>query len=436
MLKRFRGWLGRREKPRELGAVNVQVDDSAGWGALTGRPHDYDAAVVQELYQDALTARRKNPIAWRIIAITTDYVVGDAFEISSPNRGLAKFVRAFWHDAMNRMDLRLEAMCDELSRSGDLFVALFRNPGNGMSYLRFVTKDRIEKIETADNDWERETAFFERQENGEARRWLAAGHARAAESEAVMLHYSINRPLGALMGEGDLTTMIPWLLRYSRMLEDRVRLHWAMRAFLWLVTVPANRIREKQEQYRQPPESGSVIIKDESEAWEAVQPELHGADAQHDMKSVRGMIDAGSGYPPHWRGEAADANLATATAMQAPTERHLIRRQKYFSFILQDILYNAYQRAVQVGLARPLSVADYSALFVVAQPDISRDDNEALARSAKDLTQAWATLLGMPVRSKKLAKLMYQMTFNASGYPQTDEIIEEILEENRTAGEQ
>ena len=50
--------------------------------------------------------------------------------------------------------------------------------------------------------------------------------------------------------------MIPWLLRYSRMLEDRVRLHWAVRAFLWLVTVPSNKIDAKREQYRTPPDSG------------------------------------------------------------------------------------------------------------------------------------------------------------------------------------
>jgi hypothetical protein len=42
---------------------------------------------------------------------------------------------------------------------------------------------------------------------------------------------------------------------------------------------------------------------------------MHGADAEHDLRAVRGMVDADSGYPPHWRGEAADANLATATAM-------------------------------------------------------------------------------------------------------------------------
>ena len=169
-----------------------------------------------------------------------------------------------------------------------------------------------------------------------------------------MLHYAVNRPLGALMGESDLTTMIPWLLRYSRMMEDRVRLHWAVRAFLWVITVPGNRVREKQEQYRNPPEAGSIIVKDESERWEVHAPNLNAGDARHDLQAVRAMIDAGSGYPPHWRGDAGDISLATAQAMQNPTERHLLRRQRHFIYILQDILYHAYRRAVEIGAARPL----------------------------------------------------------------------------------
>jgi hypothetical protein len=51
------------------------------------------------------------------------------------------------------MDLRLKTVCGEFSRSGDLFVLLFRNDADGMSYLRFVTKDQIQKIDTAPNDW-------------------------------------------------------------------------------------------------------------------------------------------------------------------------------------------------------------------------------------------------------------------------------------------
>jgi hypothetical protein len=61
------------------------------------------------------------------------------------------------------MDMRLETMYDELSRSGDLFVLLFRNDADGTSYLRFVAKDQIQKIETAPNDWETELAYSETQ---------------------------------------------------------------------------------------------------------------------------------------------------------------------------------------------------------------------------------------------------------------------------------
>jgi hypothetical protein len=397
---------------------------------LTGRPQDYDAGTIVELYNDALEAWRKNPIAWRIIAITTDYVIGDRIAITSPKRDLARFIAAFWNHPQNRLDLRLEAMSDELSRSGDLFAVLFRNPQDGMSYIRFVTKDRIQQIETAPHDWETELIYYELQDTGEPRRWYSVSHPEASKQPAIMLHYSVNRPVGALMGESDLTTMLPWLQRYSRMLEDRVRLHWAMRAFLWIVTVPSTKINEKQQQYANPMDAGSIIVKDDQEIWEAVNPNLHGVDAQHDMKAVRGMIDAGSGYPPHWRGEAADANLATAQAMQGPTERHLARRQKYFNFMLKDILYHAYQRSVEIGKARNIQIGDYEDTFIVSSPDVSRTDNESLARSAKDLTQAFQTLAAqLPGRSQALSRLMLKLFARFAGEPMTDSAMEEILRE-------
>jgi hypothetical protein len=345
-----------RNSKSEMSSVSAVVDDSSGYTALTGRPHDYDPARLQEIYSDSLEAWRKNPMAWRAVSITTDYIIGDAINFSSPVRSLNKFLKDFWAHPKNNMPIRVASMSDELARAGDLFVLLFRNPQDGMSYLRFVTKDRIQKIDTAPNDWETELAYYEVQNVGEPRVWYSPAGLEALNSQseipnsqsAIMLHYSINRPVGALLGESDLVTMLPWLQRYSRMLEDRVRLNWAVRAFLWIVTVPANRVKEKQEQYRNPPEAGSIIIKDESETWDVNTPLLRGADAAKDLQAVRGMIDAGSGYPPHWRGDAGDISLATAQAMQGPTERHLRRRQAHFFWILEDILYHAYQRAVQI----------------------------------------------------------------------------------------
>ena len=47
------------------------------------------------------------------------------------------------------------------------------------------------------------------------------------------LWFHVDNELGA--GRVGSHTMTPRLLRYSRMLEDRVRLNWAVRAFLWVV---------------------------------------------------------------------------------------------------------------------------------------------------------------------------------------------------------
>ena len=405
-------------------------DNVPQWMPVSGRPHDYDEHRTWELYNDALTAWRKNPIAWRIIGITSDFVLGDAIRVGSSNRRLERFIRAFWEHAQNRMDLRLESMCDELSRSGDLFVVLFRNATDGMSYIRFVTKDEIVKIETAANDWETELVYYQRQAAGlDPRPWYSVHHPDAVNQDAVMLHYSVNRPVGALLGESDLTTMLPWLQRYSQMLEDRVRLHWAAKIFLWFVTVPTNRVSAKQAQYAQPPESGSIIVKDESENWEVKAPNLAAADASHDLKAVRMMIDAGSGYPPHWRGESSDANLATAQAMQGPTERHLARRQQYFVFVLQDILWHAWERAREVTGARVLPALPYEKLFVVQAADVSRSDNEALARAARDLAQAIYSLIAAPNRSKTLNTLLLRLVFRFAGEPQHPETIQQIVDE-------
>lgn len=374
-------------------SVTTRIDDSAGWQSISGQRHDRDYSEIQELYTDALTAWRKNPIAWRIISIISDYVIGRDFKVLGNIPYLNKFVKEFWNHPKNQMDLRLIPMCDELSRAGDLFVTLHRNPADGMSYIRFVTKDLIQRIVTAENDWETELEYHETVIGSSLPRvWYSPESDNAKDAPAIMLHYAINKPIGALMGESDLATMIPWLLRYSRMLEDRVRLHWAARAFLYLVTVPANKVELKAEQYRAAPESGSIIVKDESEAWEAVTPSLRGADAGHDMKAVRNLIDAGSGFPPHWRGEGGDVNLATAEAMQGPPERHLVKRQQYFLYIIENILYNAYQRSIQLGFYPALHSTNYDSLFKPEIPDVSLRDNSMLAEAANNIANALAQL--------------------------------------------
>lgn len=427
-------WLTRLFTPDKFTVTpNLVTDDH--WQTISGRRHDRSWSEIQELYTDALTAWRKNPMAWRVINTTVNYVVGTGITFTSKDAALNDFIQAFWTHRKNMMDLRLAPMVEELSRSGDLFVLLFRNALDGMSFVRFVTKDQIQKIETAPNDWETELVYWEAPTPGEyePRRWLSPDHPEAGMTDAVMLHYSVNRPIGALMGESDLTTIIPWLLRYSRMLEDRVRLHWAARAFLYLVTVPSNKVEAKSTQYGSAPESGSIVVKDESETWETITPSLRGADASYDMKAVRQLIDAGSGFPPHWRGEGGEVNVATAEAMQAPPEKFLIKRQQYFIWMLEDILYHAFVRAVGISSQLVITETEYSKIFNCESPDVTLRDNAQLASGANTLAVGIATLQNTLLgKSPTLHRLALDLIFKFAGENLDDATLDKIISEAKS----
>lgn len=431
--RRLARWLFETVSGQSLAALTPDLRDGRHWTDLTGRPHDRSRHEIREQYTDALHAWRKNPIAWRIISITTDYTVGDAITLTSAHADMQRFITAFWDHPQNRITLRQEAIAEELARAGDLFVLLFRQRHDGVSLLRFLTKDQVHQIETKTNDWERETIIWQKPAAAgeQPKKWVTPHHPRARRYKANALHYTINRPLGAAFGESDLTAIIPWLKRYSRMLEDRVRFHWATRMFLWFVTVPHNRVQEKRTQYATPPEAGSIVVKDDAETWEAQSPIIRGQDAAPDLRATRMMIDAGSGYPPHWRGEATDVNLATAVAMQEPAERHLRRRQRYLIHILCDLTYWAYRRAHQLRpqLWPALDEQRYSRLFTVSAPDVSRADNHTLAQATRQLSQAMATMSEKYNDAPTLKRILLKLLFRFAGEPLEQEAINKIMHE-------
>src|SRR4030065_2624997 len=78
---------------------NLITDDH--WQTISGRRHDRSWSEIQELYTDALTAWRKNPMAWRVINTTVNYVVGTGIHFTSPDPGLDKFIHDFWNPRKN-----------------------------------------------------------------------------------------------------------------------------------------------------------------------------------------------------------------------------------------------------------------------------------------------------------------------------------------------
>ena len=317
--------------------------------------------------------------------------MGNGIQLSSKHDGLQAFIQAFWSE--NRLEQRLDEWSDELVRSGELFPVLYPNPAGGMVQVRIRPASVIERIVWQPGDYEVEVRYQEAVPLGAPEKWWSSplDPQRPALSP-VMLHYAVNRPVGALRGESDLAAILPWLRRYSRWLEDRVRLNAAVRTFLWIVKASRPLKEQLAAQYRRPPEAGSVIVADrDHEEWEAVAPNLRAADASHDGRAIRWMIAAGGpGTSLLDFGEGEDANLATGKAMAEQRRRFLRRRQAYLAWLLTDLVLNAY-RLQQGAEGETVRHQD----IVVDLPDISPEDNEQLAGAVRDLVGALEGMQGM-----------------------------------------
>ncbi len=336
----------------------VKVIDDRWWAQVGGAAAVQDRAwhEVQGSLADALEAWRANPLAFRIVSLATDFVVGEGLLVRSRVPWAQAFLERFWAHRQNRLPLRLQRWCDELTRAGELFLVLSTNPADGMSYLREVPAARIDRVEAAEGDLERELRYHELTGDLDGHWWPGPGAAGALESPQLMLHYAINRPVGALRGQGDLAAILPWLKRYKEWLEDRARINRYKSAFLWQVTVrnaAPGVLERKRAQYMRPPAPGSVIVTDEFEEWRAVQPAIEASDASADGRAMRLMVAAGAGIPLHFLAEGESANRATAREMGEPTFRHYAHRRQEFGAMLVDLCGWALQRAQARGRGEP-----------------------------------------------------------------------------------
>jgi len=349
--------------------------------------YDYDRLQVLE---DSLDAWRLNPLARRIVELTTQYVVGGGITLNCKHEGTMNFIKSFWNNRLNRMEVRCYEMCDELTRSGNLFVVISTDAG-GMSYVRLVPAADIEKITPRQNDIEQPMSFQPKSsgENLDPAPFMAYDEATDEQSEAgdfapVMLHYTVNRPVGGQWGESDLAPVLKWLSRYSAWLEDRARLNRFRNSFMFVVKAKfaseAERTARQTALAANPPSPGSILVTDENETWDVISPKLEASEASTDGLALKKMVASGSGIPMHFLAEPEGSNRTTAESAGGPTFRHFEQRQKYFLWILQDILKVVATRRSLVD--RRIS---RKAEIEVRGSDISARDNVALAMAASNI---------------------------------------------------
>jgi hypothetical protein len=419
------------EVAARLAAVTARVDDSPGWEAWGGRgPADRPWAEQFQNVEDALAAWRDNFLIRRIVTLTRSYVVSSGVAVSSEVARVDRFVRAFWDHRQNQMARRLGAWCDELTRAGEIFVTLHTNPVDGMSYVRAAPASHVPVVETAENDYEVELRYGERVSGQiEPKWWLSPLHPDAVKPDGagrrppVMAHFAVNRVVGATRGIGDLDPVLPWALRYSEWLKDRVRLNRVRtRQALVEIEVADEAVETKRLQLAKanPLEAG-MYVHGPGERVVVHDLKIGAGDVADDGRALRLAVATGANVGLHYLGEGESINYATAREMGEPTTRFYGERQRELLWFVTDLVRVAYGRAAAMGRAA-LPRGDLRLSASVAE--VSRADNESLARSASLIVRWLETLRERGWIDDETA---VAMAFKFAGEPLGRERIEQIL---------
>ena len=388
----------------------------------------------EDVFREALLAWRTNPLARRIVSLTTQYVVGAGLTLSSPHPPTHAFLQAWWNHRLNRMAVRAGEWCDELSRTGNVIV-LVSTDASGMSFVRALPASQVAEIVTRPNDVEQPLLVVEKPQfgEGEPRSWPAYDEATDRPNDdgsqawpTVALHYAINRPVSAVWGESDLAPLLRWLSRYSAWLEDRARLNRFRQTFMYVVrglfANRAERLARQNELNANPPNPGSILVTDAaSETWGVLHPQLDSFEASEDGLALKKMLAAGSGNPLHFLAEPESSTRTTAEAAGGPTFRHYEQRQNFFLWMLGDVAHVVRARRALVdpivgaGFARDgLSVGAFDRTptrppIKVSGADISARDNAALAQAAAQIATAFTDLRDRQViDNAELLRMVYK----------------------------
>lgn len=373
-------------------------DDDAGWRSLTQSRRDLTPVTQARMQELAHYAWEQHRTANRLIELPIAFILGDGVEIEVQADDAQEWLRLWWTDPVNRMDLNLEKRLRELSLFGEQLVPVFVNGHTGHVRHGAIDPSLIAEVIPDPDNAALPIGVVVAFDTGERRTYRVIlrgddrdllGPAAAALRENMdggdAHFWRVNDLLTGRRGRSDLLSAIDLADAYSQLIFGEVERATALRMAVWDVTLKGATPEQVEARARSitPPRPLDIRVHNEGEEWQALTPDLNAADASQTLRTVRNEILSGGTIPEHWYGGGGDVNRATAAEMDEPTYRIFRRRQLLWKAILEEEARYVIRRRLDAS-GRPdlAGTPDYEpcAKFPEMQSaDVSRDA-QALAQ--------------------------------------------------------
>lgn len=422
---------------------------------------------IQQIILICRLYRIKNPLIQRGILVSSYYVFGRGFEVSSPDKSTNEVVKAFFDDPRNQKEIGLKALTEKestLYTDGNVFWCLF-TAISGDVQIRSI--DAVEIMEIiSDPDDSSVTRYYHRgwvqmgfnertgaqtQEFKEA--WYVdEGYEPQSKldqinGKPVMRDASgdyvriIHQKDGGLpkwhFGCSRVYAAIDWARAYKQRLEDYASISRALARFAWDVktkggapaiaalkgTFATTLVNDGSMIEQNPPAiTGSSFISGPNETVTPVKT-AGVTPSPEEGRRLAHMVYMVFGLGEHFFADISTGNLATATSLDRPTELKFKHDQEIWKEVITRIARFVAMKSAKApngklreALAQGKTQADISVDF----PPIIEGDIPALSTAIVQAT--WnartADLIGM---DEKAAVLLLLRLHNV---PNPDELIE------------
>jgi len=434
----------------------------------------------------------KNPLIKRGINVKKDYVWAQGVNIRAKNEQINQTVQAFLDDERNQKELTsIDGYMykqTDLETDGNLFFVFFVNPLNGRVRIGSIPFDEIEDIVCNPED-NKEPWFYKRAWTEKpfkvgfgasvtpvqrvawypdwryrpTRRTLFTIAGKEIRWEEPIFHIKVGGFSNWKFGVPEVYASIDWARAYKEFLEDVATLMRAYSRFAWKIVtkggkkgVAAAKVRlgttltTSQSESNPPPTAGAAFIA--GEGSDLTPLNVRGASVSpEDGRRLLLMVAASVGLPETFFGDMSTGNLATAEALDRPTELMMKRVQAQWKDVLSKIVKFVLFQAVkapdgelqglgeieievegQQQMERIVWGAGEDGAEINGQVDVDFPPLvEENVKSRIDAIVAAATLgsQGMPagtIETKDLARML----LNALGEDDVDEMVNRMFPED------
>ncbi|MGD9638375.1 MAG: hypothetical protein AB7U85_04885 [Alphaproteobacteria bacterium] len=399
-------------------ATGKSIDNEDGWRKLTGNnARDLTSLTQYRMQELAVYLWKTNPLANRLIELPIIYLLADGVKVSAKDDEANQWLKSFWKDPINQMDIKLPKKVREMALFGEQCWPVFANNINGHIRLGYLDPGDIETVVTDPDNIEQAIGIITKKDRkGIAKRYRIiingdenvfterTQEIRKTFDTGECFFFRINNLSNSTRGHSDMLSTIDWLDAYDQSLYGELNRWNMLRSFIWDVKMTGatkEDVEARAKEITVPKEAG-VRVHNDAEEWAAVTPDLKAVDGTSFSRMFRNHILGGRTIPEHWFGGGGDVNRATATAMGDPTLKAMTFRQNEWLYILECVCDFAIRSRLRaIGLENMADEPDFKANVVF--PELDQKDVTVYATAFQQIVIALGSAIDRKLLTKETA---------------------------------